>query len=197
MAFKRSTVRSRPSPPKQRSDFRFSVFYFTFLFQKGSNRQSISRGSPRRSARDIQSGICEANARGLPPRSRPSPPRQRSDFRFSVFYFTFLFQKGSNRQSISRGSPRRSARDIQSGICEANARGLPPRSRPSPPRQRSDFRFSVFYFTFLFQKGSNRQSISRGSPRRSARDIQSGICEANARGLPPRSRPFFRIRKLP
>ena len=129
MAFKRSTVRSRPSPPRQRSDFRFSVFYFTFLFQKGSNRQSISRGSPRRSARDIQSGICEANARGLPPRSRPSPPRQRSDFRFSVFYFTFLFQKGSNRQSISRGSPRRSARDIQSGICEANARGLPPRFR--------------------------------------------------------------------
>ncbi len=128
MAFKRSTVRSRPSPPRQRSDFRFSVFYFVPFFQKGSNRQSISRGSPRRSARDIQSGICEANARGLP----LDPVRLHQDREaifVSLFFILRFFFKRDRTDSPSRAVRFGGARGTYNRGFAKQIRGAcPPRS---------------------------------------------------------------------
>ena len=75
MAFKRSSVRSRPSPPKK----------------KGGRTDSPSRAVRLGGARGTYNwGICEANARGLPLDPRPSPPKIPHTLVCGIFTFSLL-----------------------------------------------------------------------------------------------------------
>ncbi len=103
MAFKRSTVRSRPSPPEQRNEFSFLCFFILFSLFKRDRTVSPSRAVRLGGARGTYNRGFAKQMRGACPLD---PVRLHQDremiFRFSAFFILFYLFKRDRTVSPSR-----------------------------------------------------------------------------------------------
>ena len=94
MAFKRSTVRSRPSPPKPEKRFSFLCFLFYVSFSKGIEPTvHLARfASAEREGHTI--GDLRSKCKGLAPSIPSVSTKAEKRFSFLCFLFYVSFSKG-------------------------------------------------------------------------------------------------------
>ena len=128
MAFKRSTVRSRPSPPTQRSDFRFSVFILRSFFKR-DRTDSPSRTVRLGGARGTYNRGFAKQMRGACPSIPSVSTNTEKRFSFLCVLFCVSFFKGIEPTvHLARfASAEREGHII--GDLRSKCEGLAPRSR--------------------------------------------------------------------
>ena len=161
MAFKRSTVRSRPSPPEQRNEFSFLCF-FCFPFSKGiePSVHLVRFASAEHEGHII--GDLRSKCEGLAPSIPSVSTKTEKRVLLLCFFILFSLFKRDRTVSPSRAVRLGGARGTYNRGFAKQMRGACPLDPVRLHQNRgTNFRFSAFFILFSFFKRDRTVSPSR------------------------------------